>query len=138
MTVGYSGKPAWQKLGLKPGCRFAVVDGPDDYELTIGGLPPDVRRVDGAKGDLDVVHVFATERARLARLLPALRERIAPAGAIWVSWPKKSAKIPGDLTENVVRELAIAANLVDVKVCAISEVWSGLKLVIRVKDRRPK
>lgn len=138
MSVGYSGKPVWQKLGLKPGSRFAVVDGPADYEMTIGGLPPDVRRVDSATADLDIVHVFATERARLARALPGLRERIAPAGAIWVSWPKKSAKIPGDLTENVVREIALAAGLVDVKVCAISDAWSALKLVIRLKDRPAK
>ncbi|WGS20239.1 MULTISPECIES: DUF3052 family protein [unclassified Bradyrhizobium] len=134
--VGYSGsKSVVQKLGLKPGfCIF--VDGlPVAYADVVGALPLDVRIAKTAKGPLDVVHLFAAVAKGLAAKLSRYRQAIAPDGTIWVSWPKKSSGVATDLTETAVRETALAAGLVDIKVCAVDEVWSGLKFVIPLKER---
>lgn len=133
--AGYSGKPIVQKLGIKPGfCVF--VDGlPVAYRDIVGELPDDVRIAKSAKAPLDMVHVFATEAKGLAAKLRSYRKAIAPDGMIWLSWPKKASGVITDVTETVVREIALANGLVDVKVCAVDDIWSGLKLVIPVKDR---
>jgi hypothetical protein len=134
-TAGYSGTPLVKKLGVKPGFTVAILDAPDRFDETLGALPDDVtvtRRLGGGK---DMVIVFTTERAALARRLGALRAAIAPDGMIWVVWPKKSSGVPTDVTEDVVREVVLPTGLVDVKVCAVDATWSGLKIVIRKELR---
>lgn len=135
MTVGYSGKALIQKLGIREGSSLLVVNPPPDYDATLGPLPAGVRRAESASGPLDLVQVFVRSRADLERRLPGLKRALAPAGALWVSWPKKTSGVLTDLTENVVRDVGLAQGLVDVKVCAVDEVWSGLKFVIRLQDR---
>ena len=133
--AGYSGKPLVQKLGIKPGfCIF--VDGLSTaYRDVVGELPDDVKIARTAKAPLDMVHVFATEAKGFAVKLRSYRRAIAPDGMIWASWPKKASGVVTDVTETLVRETALANGLVDIKVCAVDDVWSGLKLVIPVKDR---
>jgi hypothetical protein len=133
--AGYSGKSVVQKLGLKPGfCIF--VDGLSvPYGDIVGALPADVRMAKTAKAPLDAVHLFATAARGLAVKLRRYRQAIAPDGMIWVSWPKKSSGVATDLTDTVVRETGLAAGLVDIKVCAVDDVWSGLKFVIP-RDQR--
>lgn|SRR5439155_27276993 len=133
--AGYSGKPLVQKLGIKPGfCIF--VDGLSvAYADVVGELPDDVRIANTARAPLDMVHVFATEAKGLAARLRGYRKAIAPSGMIWASWPKKASGVATDVTETVVRTTALANGLVDIKVCAVDDVWSGLKLVIPVKER---
>ena len=135
MPAGYSGKPLYQKLGIKDGYRVCVIGSPDDYGKLIEGKVPGMTLTNTARGKVDIAHVFETKAAALEKKLPALMKAIAPDGAIWVSWPKKSAKVPTDVTEDVIRDVALPLGLVDVKVCAVTDVWSGLKLVIR-KERR--
>lgn len=131
-TAGYSGKPVWQKLGLKPELRVRVVDAPGDYARLVGldGLAPV-----GARAAFDLAHVFASSAARLDAHVRTLAKTLPPAGTLWVSWPKKASKVPTDVTEDTVRAIALPLGLVDVKVCAIDEVWSGLKLVWRRGER---
>lgn len=133
--AGYSGKPLVQKLGIKPGfCIF--VDGLSSaYRDVVGELPDDVKIARTAKAPLDMVHVFATEAKGFAVKLRSYRTAIAPDGMIWASWPKRASGVATDVTETLVRETALANGLVDIKVCAVDDVWSGLKLVIPVKDR---
>lgn len=135
MPGGYSGTPLARKLGIRPGDRMAVLDPPADYWALLPDLPEDVeRRTPRARG-LDLVHLFVTRGATLRSRLPKLKEAIAREGSIWVSWPKKSAGVATDVTEDVVRAVALPLGLVDVKVCAVDEIWSGLKLVIRKELR---
>ena len=133
--AGYSGKPLVQKLGIKPGfCIF--VDGLSTaYRDVVGELPDDVKIARTAKAPLDMVHVFATEAKGFAVKLRSYRRAIAPDGMIWASWPKKASGVVTDVTETLVRVTALANGLVDIKVCAVDDVWSGLKLVIPAKDR---
>ena len=133
--AGYSRKPLVQKLGIKPGfCIF--VDGLSTaYRDVVGELPDDVKIARTAKAPLDMVHVFATEAKGFAVKLRSYRKAIAPDGMIWASWPKKASGVVTDVTETLVRETALANGLVDIKVCAVDDVWSGLKLVIPAKDR---
>jgi hypothetical protein len=131
MSAGYSGTPLVTKLGIKPGMRVAVLAAPMDYVALLGGLPDDVRLTTSLRGSKDVVHVFVTRRVELARRIEALRSAVFPAGMVWVSWPKQASGVATDVTEDVVRALALANGLVDVKVCAVDETWSGLKLVVR-------
>jgi hypothetical protein len=135
MTAGYSGTPLPRKLGVKPGARVALLGAPEGFERTLGELPAGVRVAARARGPLDVVVFFTRERARLGRRLPALMEALDPAGRLWVAWPKRASKVPTDVTEDVVRELALPLGLVDNKVAAIDETWSGLQLVIRLEHR---
>ena len=132
-TAGYSGTPLPKKLGIKPGHRVLLLGAPDGFEL--GELPDGVKLVRTAHGEADVILSFHLERADLERRMPALRTTMVQNAGLWIAWPKKASKVPTDLTENVVRELALANALVDNKVAAIDHVWSGLRLVIRVKDR---
>jgi hypothetical protein len=136
MSAGYSGKPLLVKLGLKPGSRMYVATGPADYFKMLGPLPDGVTVLRRPAVDMDFVHVFTREAADLAVRLEHYRERITPNGMIWVSWPKKAAKVPTDVTEDVIREIALPLGLVDIKVCAVDDTWSGLKLVIRRENRK--
>lgn len=135
MPAGYSGTPTAKKLGLKDGLRVAVLNPPKPYATLIGGVPKGVTLTDRLNQSVHIVHVFVTKQADLTSRIALMRKAIAPDGAIWVSWPKKASKVPTDVTEDTIRSLALASGLVDVKVCAIDEVWSGLKLVIPVGSR---
>ncbi len=135
MTTGYSGTPLLKKLGLKAGQNIAVLGAPAGYLSLLGPLPDGLSLSENEVAPLDVAHTFVTSRAVLQRQLNELQQRIAPNGMIWVSWPKRSSKAPTDVTEDVVRDVALPLGLVDVKVAAIDETWSGLKLVIRVENR---
>jgi hypothetical protein len=134
-TAGYSGTPLPKKLGFQPGMRAALINAPGDFAATLGALPDDVAVAPRLGGRKDLVVVFLTERAELARRVEALKRAIAPDGMVWVAWPKKASKVPTDITEDVVREVVLPEGLVDVKVCAIDATWSGLKLVIRKELR---
>jgi hypothetical protein len=131
-----SGKSLVQKLGIRLGDKVVFVGAPAGYRKILGPLPDGVRIVDSESHDLDFVHVFIRNRRALQEQLMGLRNRIKPSGMIWVSWPNQAAGVATNLTETNVRKIAIEAGLVDVKVAAIDETKSGLKLVIRVKDRR--
>ncbi|MGG7663452.1 DUF3052 domain-containing protein [Dyadobacter sp. BHUBP1] len=133
--AGYSNTSLVKKLGIKPGFKIRFVDPPTHYFDLLEGLPADIIVLEEPVPELDFIHYFTKQAAGLERDLPALRRQIVPNGTIWISWPKKASKVPTDVTEDVIRNLALPIGLVDVKVCAIDAVWSGLKLVIRVKDR---
>ena len=135
MPAGYSGTPLAKKLGYKPGFRVFVENEPDDYRELLDPLPDDVTFVAKLEDDLDLVHLFTDSAKELAAALKRYIKKIKANGTIWVSWPKKASKVPTDITEDVVRKLALATVLVDVKVCAVDEVWSGLKLVVRKSNR---
>lgn len=136
-VAGYSGTPLPKKLGIKQGHRVALIGAPAGFEKTLGPLPDDVGLTAGARGKapLDVVVLFTKKKADLVRRFARLAERLAPAGGLWVAWPKKASCVATDLTEGVVREHGLAAGLVDNKICAVDETWSGLRFVIRLKDR---
>jgi hypothetical protein len=131
VPAGYSGTPLARKLGLQEGSHVLLVDAPDDYEALLDPLPPGVRFVSQPTEAVDIAHVFETERDRLGRQLASLRKQLRPDAAVWVSWPKKLSKVPTTITEDVIREVALPLGWVDIKVCAVTEVWSGLKLVVR-------
>jgi hypothetical protein len=133
-AAGYSGTPLPRKLGIKPGHRVLLVDAPAGFgETTLGALPDGAAL--GEHPTADVIVAFCTARAEVERRVPELRERMDPAAGLWIAWPKRASKVPTDVTEDVVREIALAARLVDNKVCAIDATWSGLRLVIRLADR---
>lgn len=134
-TAGYSGTPLVKKLGIKPGATLGLIGAPDDFDGTLGELPDDVAVRRRLQGSLDVIVAFFVERSALEQRLPALRDALQPAGGLWLAWPKRASGVATDLSDNVVRELGLAAGLVDNKVCAIDEVWSGLRLVYRLRDR---
>ena len=137
--VGYSGTPLWKKLGIAEGTTLVTIGAPRDYASWLGPLPAGakvVTREPREPWSPRAVHLFATVSAELARALPDWRARLVPDGFLWISWPKKSAKVPTDITEQTIRELALPLGFVDVKVCAVSEIWSGLKLVVR-RELRP-
>jgi hypothetical protein len=133
--AGTSGKPIIQKLGIQPGFCVFIEGAPAAYGDIVGELPADASIAPRLKAPLDMVHVFATEVVGLAGKLRSYRAAIKPDGMIWVSWPKRSSGVATDLTDVVVRDIALALGLVDIKVCAIDEIWSGLKYVIP-KDQR--
>lgn len=132
--AGYSGTPLAKKLGIKPGHRVGVLDGPDGF--VVPELPDGVEVRGEARGPLDVVVSFHTERADLEQRLPALMQALDVDGGLWVAWPKRSSGVATDITEDTVREVALPSGLVDNKVCAIDDIWSGLRLVLR-KELRP-
>ncbi len=133
--VGYSGTPLARKLGLKAGANLVLVGAPENYERLIEPMPAGVRISGRISVATNIVHVFATERKRLETFLTGCRSKLQPDAIIWVSWLKKSAKVPTEITEDAIRELALPLGYVDVKVCAVTEVWSGLKLVVRKEFR---
>jgi len=128
--AGYSGTPLHRKLGIGPDSAVLLDGAPDGF--AIDGVKPSRRP---GKGPYDVILCFCRDRARLVRRWPVLHPLTTPAGALWIAWPKRAARIPTDLDENVVREHALTHGRVDVKVCAIDDTWSGLKHVIRISDR---
>jgi hypothetical protein len=133
--AGYAHRPLAAKLGVRPDTTIAIFGAPPGYARTLGALPGRVRQRARAVGPLDLVHLFATRRAALTRRIPIIKRALVPAGALWVSWPKRAARVPTDLTGDVVRAIGLAHGLVDVKVCAVDATWSGLKFVRRVRDR---
>ena len=134
-AAGYSGTPLPKKLGFKPGFAAAYVDPPDGFDALIGELPDGVTVRRQLRGPLDLVVCFVTARRDFERRLPKLRAALAPAGMLWIAWPKRASGVPTDMTEDVVREVALPTGLVDTKVAAIDATWSGLRLVIRKELR---
>ena len=134
-AAGYSGTPLARKLGIKPGSRLWARNPPKDYRQLLAPLPEGVAISARSGKAFDLIHLFTASRRELAAALPGMMKSIKKEGAIWVSWPKKASKVETDVTEDVIRELALPLGLVDVKVCAVDETWSGLKLVIRLKNR---
>ncbi len=134
--AGYSGTPLWKKLGYTTGMSAYVDSGPANYGSLLA-LPADihVKWLTEPKSDIDFVHLFATSASTLKAKLKSYRTKIVPDGTIWVSWPKKSSGVKTDITEDTIRDVALPMGLVDIKVCAVDEVWSGLKLVIRKEKR---
>ena len=130
-AAGYSGTPLAKKLGIKPGAAVCAIDAPAGYRDLIAPVPEGVRISGRFSAASDLVHLFSTRKADLERRLRAIRPRLKQDAALWVSWPKKASKVPTDITEDTIRDLCLPMGLVDVKVCAVDEVWSGLKLVIR-------
>lgn len=135
MTAGYSNTPLAKKLGMKEGMTVVTVGAPENYFELLSPLPPDITITEKPQMDTDVLHLFTNTRDGLFRGLAGARGLIKQNGTIWVSWYKKTAKLPTEITEDTVREAAFPLGLVDVKVCALDEKWSGLKLVIRRENR---
>ena len=135
--AGYSGTPLSQKLGLKPGYRILQIDPPPELAELLKPLPKGLEFASQSGPTLDLVHVFVTERDDLARHLNQLRKALREDAAVWISWPKKSSRLPTSITEDVIRTVALPLGWVDIKVCAVSDIWSGLKLVVRRELRSP-
>jgi len=135
--AGYSGTSLVNKLGIKPGHAIALIAAPEEFDRTLGALPEgasvstDLR----ARGPFDVIVLFTTSHADLRRRFATAARRLTPAGGLWVAWPKRASGVETDLTENVVRAVGLEEGLVDNKVCAVDETWSGLRFVVRIKDR---
>lgn len=129
VSEGYSGTPLVKKLGIKPGYRVYFHRPPEDYSQTLGPLPDGTVVCAAREAGMDLIQCFCKSRREFFELLPELQKMIYPAGMLWVSWPKKASKVPTDLDENVIREIILTAGLVDVKVCAVDAIWSGLKCV---------
>jgi hypothetical protein len=134
-TAGYSGTPLAKKLGIKEGFVIRLINAPTHYFDLFTDLPEQISIQTGNKTEKDFIHFFTKDEKEYIRLLPMLKNEIKPNGMIWVSWPKKASKVATDVTEELVRNYALKIGLVDIKVCAVDEIWSGLKLVIPVKDR---
>ena len=135
--AGYSGTPLAQKLGIKPAMTVAVINQPANYRKLLGEGANGVEFSDRTRTDSSFVHLFTTRRGELEKQLSRLRKQLPDAGTLWVSWPKKSAGVPTDVTEDVIRAVALPLGFVDVKVCAIDQTWSGLKLMVRRANRKP-
>ena len=136
--AGYSGTPLPQKLGIKPGTIVVAIDAPENYRKLLGQIPSGVNFATRPVGNTKFVHLFATRRGELAKQLSILRRKIAEDAAIWVSWPKKSSGVVTDVTEDVIRAVALPLDFVDIKVCAVDDTGSGLKLMIRRESRKSK
>jgi Protein of unknown function (DUF3052) len=134
-VAGYSGTPLAKKLGIQAGAFVRAVDAPDDYAQLLEPLPANVTFVERGADELDMVHLFTKSRSKLVKYLDEYKKKIKQNGSIWVSWPKRSSGIPSEVTEDTIREVALPLGLVDVKVCAVDDTWSGLKLVIRKENR---
>ena len=135
MAAGYSGTPLVKKLGIKPGHRVRFAGAPAGYDKTLGALPDDVNVASSTRGTFDFIQVFATRRADLERRFGVLKKALCVNGMLWVSWPKKSSPLASDLDEGGVRSTGLSHGLVDVKICAVDDDWSGLKFVYRLRDR---
>jgi hypothetical protein len=136
--AGYSGTPLIRKLGIRPQERVFAINAPKNYEKLLGDLPEGASVVDRITSNANFIHLFVRRRANLAKELPRLRNKLADTGTLWVSWPKESSGVPTDVTEDVIREVALPLGVVDTKVCAVDETWSGLKLMIRRTNRRSR
>lgn len=133
--AGTSGTPLPKKLGMKPGHRVLLLEAPDTFETTLGEVPPELDLLREPIDAPDIQILFVVERAVFEAEFALALKRLPPAGAIWVGWPKRASKVPTDMTEDVVREVALPTGVVDNKVCAIDSVWSGLRLVVRKANR---
>ncbi len=133
--AGYSGTPLPRKLGIKPGATLAIEDAPPGFDATLGELPDDVRRAGDSETGVDLLVAFHVSRDALEAAFVDQARRIAPDGGYWIAWPKRSSGMPTDITEDVLREVLLPTGLVDNKVCAIDDTWSGLRFVVR-KERR--
>lgn len=131
MATGYSGTPLAKKLGIVAGTKIHAVGAPKGYRALLEPLPASVRFVATPNKSTGLVHLFTAKKSELTRTLPGYRKKLDPDAVVWVSWPKKASKVPTDITEDIVREVALPLGFVDVKVCAVDDVWSGLKLVVR-------
>jgi len=134
--AGYSGTPLLTKLGLKEGITIVALHSPVAYEDLLGGIPEHSTVTTSLRGKVDFIHLFTRSQSELRKSFPRLKKCLAEHGILWISWPKGSSKVATDLNENVVRAIGLATGLVDVKVCAVDQIWSGLKFVYRVKDRK--
>ena len=134
--AGYSGRSLVEKLGIKPGTRIAILNAPRSYRATLGSLPPGVVVASAARGTFPLIQFFTRSRSLLQAKLAMLLHALELDGALWISWPKKASGVATDMTEDAVREIALPVGLVDVKVAAVDDVWSGLKVVRRLKTRR--
>ena len=137
-TAGYSATPLAKKLGIKDGFVLRLVDPPAYYFDLFEDMPLNIRILDDRETAKNLIHYFTRKADDLRRDIPLLKEEIETNGMIWISWPKKSSRVMTDITEDVIRDLALSNGLVDIKVCAIDQIWSGLKLVVPVKDRVKK
>ena len=135
---GYSGTPLVRKLGVRPNEQIVALGSPKNYAALLEGLPAGATITNRLQAAPVFVHLFATERADLQKKLALLRDRLDETGVVWISWPKKASKVPTDITEDVIRAVALPLGFVDVKVCAVDETWSALKLMIRRSERRAK
>lgn len=133
--AGYSGTPLQMKLGLKVGIKVHVVNPPPDYFDLISPLPEGIKFVARLAGEVDFIHLFVTQNKVFTVQFTKAKKFLKKDGMLWISWPKKASKVPTDLDENIIREFGLKAGLVDVKVCAVNEIWSGLKFVYRKRDR---
>jgi hypothetical protein len=132
---GYSGTPLIKKLGIKTGSNVLIANAPDDYLELLGALPAGVKLSKRLSANVTMAHVFTTRRLELTELLNSFRSSLGPEAVVWVSWPKKSSKVPTQVTDETIRSIALPLGFVDVKVCAVTDVWSGLKLVVRKELR---
>jgi exosome complex RNA-binding protein Rrp4 len=134
--AGYSETPLVKKLGLKENFRVKIINQPENYFDLLSDLPEGIKIIKSKSKEINFIHVFSKDANELNKLIPELKTELVSNGMIWISWPKKSSKIETDITEDTIRAIAFKNGLVDIKVCAIDETWSGLKLVIRVKNRK--
>lgn len=134
-SAGYSGTPLAKKLGIKPGFQIGLINPPGNYFDLFTDLPPDITIINDVTIKKDLIHFFTKSEKAFTAMLPDLKNQVKSNGMIWVSWPKKASKVVTDITEDTIRNYALSIGLVDIKVCAVDEIWSGLKLVIPVKDR---
>ena len=135
MAVGYSGTPLIKKLGIKEGFKITIVNAPDNYFTLLGELPDNVQIIEDTDRPFDFVHIFTHTISEMGDLMQLYMDKISRDGMIWVSWHKKASKLPSEITEDDVRNTALSLGMVDVKVCAVDEQWSGLKIAIRVENR---
>jgi hypothetical protein len=139
MAAGYSGTPLSQKLGIKSGMSVAAINAPANYRKLLGPVAKSTKFSDSASNGAEFVHLFVSKRSELERTIGQLRKKVADTAVVWVSWPKKSSGVQADITEDVIRAVALPLGFVDIKVCAVDETWSGLKLMIRRELRgRPR
>jgi hypothetical protein len=134
--VGYTKTPTWKKLGIREGMRVIHLHAPENYSRILGKLPHGAVLENKVRENAAFIHYFTKHKSGLSKDFHKLKEALAPDGALWISWPKGASKVSTDLNENIVREIGLSGGLVDVKVAAIDETWSGLKFVYRLKDRR--
>jgi hypothetical protein len=134
-VAGYSGRSLVEKLGIPPRTRIAIINPPRGFRATLGKLPVGVTVTSRVSGTYPFMHFFTRDRAVLEKQIPRLLRALEPNGALWISWPKKASGVETDMTENAVREIALPVGLVDIKVAAVDDLWSGLKLVWRLRNR---
>jgi hypothetical protein len=134
--AGYSKTPTWKKLGIKEDMRVIHLHSPENYPQLLGKLPQGAILDDNLRKNASFIHYFTKDKSALSNDFLKLKEALLPDGALWISWPKGASKVPTDLNENIVRDIGLRSGLVDVKVVAVDETWSGLKFVYRLKDRK--